>query len=92
MGFIKVWTRRAFRFGTWAKFMQSLKNLKNLYSSCRDARSSQAKPSLQPPGQFAWCLAFNKTPDHQRESTMLMFFERYPFVRAIQMLCAKANA
>ena len=30
MGFIKVWSRRAFGFGTQAKFMQSLKNIKNL--------------------------------------------------------------
>ena len=43
-GFIKVWSRSAFGFGTRAKFMLSLKNIKNFYS-CRDAKSSWAKPS-----------------------------------------------
>ena len=37
----------AFRFGTRAKFMQSLKDLKNLVAG-RDAESSQAKPTSQP--------------------------------------------
>ena len=44
-GFIKVWIKTALKFGTRAKFMQSLKILK--ISICRDAKSSRAKPSSQ---------------------------------------------
>ena len=41
-----AWSRRAFGYGTWVKFRQSLKNIKNL--CCRDGKSSWAKPSSQP--------------------------------------------